>query len=127
MKAWNWLIFLAALAAAASLVVELAYELPEEQKTLIELLDIGILGIFAIDLLNEHRRFRGSEVTFAREHWLDILAILPIFRIVRIAKLARLEELAKLERITEIRKGAEAEAVISKSIHAKRLKKKRKD
>lgn len=121
-KRWHWTVFIAALFAAGSLVLMLAYELPENQMLLIERLDFAVLVIFAVDLFNEYRNWKGSGIKFTREHWLDIIAVVPLFRIVRIGRLAKLEKLAKLEEIVEVEKGIEAETTVSKSIHATHLK-----
>jgi len=121
-KWWHWLVFTAALGAGVSLVVMLTVDLTEEQRILLEKVDIVVLGIFAVDLANEYQNFRGSGIRFTREHWLDILAVIPLFRIIRIAELAKLERLAKLGEIGEVRRGMEAEEMVSESIHTRHLK-----
>lgn len=126
-KWWDWVVFLAALLVATSLVIDLTYEMAESEKLLMEEVDLIVLAVFAVDLVKEYRNFKGSGLRFTREHWLDIVAIMPFFRIVRIAKFARVEELAKLEEIVEVRKGINAEETVSKTIHDRHLKKKGED
>ena len=124
---WHWLVFIAALIALGTLVLELFFELSESETHIIELLDISIIAIFAADVSLEYHRFHGSKTKFFKQHWLEILAIIPIFRVIRISKLAKLEKLAKLDEIVEIRRGIMAEETISKGIHAKHLKDIKKD
>ncbi|MFQ6120558.1 MAG: ion transporter [Methanosarcinales archaeon] len=123
---WHWIVFLAALVAVITLALEFLYELTYKQEHIIEIMDIFIIIIFAIDLYKEYRRYKGSKISFMKQHWLDILAIIPLFRIIRIAKLAKIEELGKLEKIVEIKKGIEVEEVASKTIHSRHLKDKSK-
>ncbi|MEE8167612.1 MAG: ion transporter [Candidatus Hydrothermarchaeales archaeon] len=122
-RLWNWIVFLAAIFVVVSLILQVAYELPEEQEEVIEIVDVAVLGIFAVDLFKEYRNFKGSGKAFTRTHWLDILAIIPLFRVVRIARIAKVEKVAKLEEVAQIQKGAEAEEVVSKSVHTKHLQK----
>lgn len=126
-KWWHWLVFIAALGAGVSLILMLAVDLTEGQRTMLEEADILILIIFAADLFNEYRNFRGSGIRFTREHWLDIIAVIPLFRIIRIAEVAKLERLARLGEIGEVRRGMEAEETLSESIHARRLKGKKEE
>ncbi|MFQ6136281.1 MAG: hypothetical protein ACE5PM_03775 [Candidatus Hydrothermarchaeales archaeon] len=124
---WHWLVFSAALIALVTLVVGLIYELTTTQEKIMEILFVSILIIFAVDLIREYRRFKGSPIPFAKHHWLDILAIIPIFRIFRIVRLARagdiakVEELGRLEKAPKVRRGAEAEETFSKGVHSKHL------
>lgn len=120
-KWWHWLVFMGALYAVLSLVVTYAFELSEVEMMYVEEMDLLVLSIFAIDLINEYRGFRGSPTRFSKEHWLDILAVVPIFRIIRIAELAKVEELARLEEIKGVRRGEEVEEALSKTIHGRHL------
>ncbi len=126
-KWWHWLVFTAALGAGVSLVLILAVDLTESQRILLEEADILILLIFAVDLLNEYRNFKGSGIRFTREHWLDIIAVIPLFRIIRIAEVVKLERLARLEEISGVRRGMEAEETLSESLHTRHLKGEKKD
>ncbi len=126
-KWWHLLVFTAALTAGLSLVLMLTVDMSERQMILLEKLDLLVLGIFAVDLSNEYRNYKGSGIKFTREHWLDILAVIPIFRVIRIAEIVKLERLAKLEEISEVRRGMDVEEVVSESIHTRHLKGKNKN
>ena len=126
-KWWHWLVFIFALIAVLSLVVIFTFDLSENEKVFFERLDIIILFVFALDLFNEFKNFKGSKKSFPREHWLDIVAVIPLFRFLRISRIARIEELVKIERIIDLEKGAQTEEVISKTIHGSHVKTKEKE
>lgn len=121
-KLWHWIVFIGALLALASLILILTRDLTNDQRKILEAVELAILSIFALDLFNEYRNFKGSKIRFTREHWLDLIAVIPFFRIIRIAEIAKFEKLARLTEITEIEKTIVAEEAISDSIHATHLK-----
>jgi len=118
---WHWIVFTSAFIALVALLIDLVYKLSPPQKDLIDTMLFLIIGIFAIDLYKEYRRFKGSKVTFFEQHWLEILAIIPIFRIFRMAELVGVEGIAELERIEFVEKGEKIEEKGSQMVHAEKL------
>ncbi len=118
---WHWVVFISAFIALVALLIDIVYKLSPPQKDLIDTMLFLIIGIFAIDLYKEYRRFKGSKVTFFEQHWLEILAIIPIFRIFRMAELVGIEGIAELERIEFVEKGEKIEEKGSQMVHAEKL------
>ncbi|MFQ5975969.1 MAG: hypothetical protein ACE5J5_06630 [Candidatus Hydrothermarchaeales archaeon] len=121
---WHWIVFTSALIALIALIIDLLYKPSPGQKNIIDTLLFLVIGIFAIDLYKEHQRFKGTKKAFFEQHWLEILAIIPLFRIFRMAELVGIEEIAEMERIEFVEKGEHIEEKESQVVHAEKLEEK---
>tara|TARA_B110000438_G_C15304919_1_gene432781 strand:- start:16 stop:405 length:390 start_codon:yes stop_codon:yes gene_type:complete len=73
-------------------------DFPSEWKPAWELISWVIWGIFVVDV---YFKYRDSEnwKSFLKNHWFDIILLIPFFRILRILRLFRLLKTMKLFKV----------------------------
>lgn len=115
------LILPALLVVVVIVVLELFFtETAHHYDTWINIADLTVILIFAVDLSFKFRKAKTWE-GFLKEHWLEIIAIIPLFYVFRVIEVVRLAgtvevgqetahlaEGARSGRFTEIFRSAEA-------------------
>ena len=101
---WDWLVFIAAVVSITTVILEVYYDLNEQERMILLVVDLIALFIFMIDLTIIYNHFRGPFRSFVYRNWLDILSAIPIFRIIRIARFARITKLARLRRMAKLKR-----------------------
>ncbi|TYQ18014.1 UNVERIFIED_CONTAM: hypothetical protein Cloal_0410 [Acetivibrio alkalicellulosi] len=67
----------------------------------VEIFDFVVCGIFALDLFFRYKRWKGSNLSFVKATWIEMISIIPLdiaFRFFRIARLFRLIRVSRLAR-----------------------------
>jgi len=94
-------------------IVDLAIDLPEDQRTVLCWIDLGIVCVFWIEfgfnLVKSKDRW-----LFVKRSWADIIGMIPVteiafafirvFRLFRIARMLRIIRVAKIAKITKTTK-----------------------
>lgn len=70
---------------------------------ILRMVNIAILSVFLADLWVSYRKVRSISI-FVKQHWFDILMVIPylrVFRIARILRLARFTRIAKMAKVSK--------------------------
>lgn len=67
----------------------------------VEVIDLIVCGIFAVDLTKRYLNRKGSKLEFFKKSWLEILAIIPLDMVFRYFRLARIFRVLKVSRLAK--------------------------
>ncbi len=81
----------------------------------VEVIDLIVCGIFAVDLFKRYMNRKGSKLDFFKKSWLEIIAIIPLDMVFRYFRLARIFRVLKIGRFAKMGRFANTFMKIFKS------------
>ena len=102
---FKWILFVDIVTGIWLCMFILTFFLSEEIKRIFDIILLSMLFIYLIDLVFIYKNSKRKN--FFKDHWFDIVVVIPYFRLFRFLKFIRFLKMARISKGTKAIKGSE--------------------